>query len=100
VAHAAPACAKVDLCLSLQSDGTTWWIVLGGQHLQAGTFVNYSYNSPNGGGFGSVLVTANNGSLRSTVEGGNCPAGSVTAVASGGTAKGATVNASASGIPC
>lgn len=87
------------LCLSLQSDGNTWWIALRGRHLPAGGYVTYSYTSLNGGGFGAVPVKNDNGSLSSTVVGGVCPAGSVAASASGTTSKGATVSASAGGCP-
>jgi hypothetical protein len=100
IAHAAPACSKVDLCLSIQSDGNTWWIVIGGQHLQSGTFVNYSYSDLGGGGVGSVLVQGKGGSLSSTIPGGNCPVGSVAASASGTTSKGASVTANANTSPC
>lgn len=100
VAHAAPACSKVNLCLSIQSDGNSWWIVIGGQHLQSGTYVPYSYSAGSGGGFGAVLISANNGSLNTTVSGGVCPAGLVNATASATTAKGASVSATASTAPC
>jgi hypothetical protein len=100
VAHAAPACSKVELCLSIQSDGNTWWIVLGGQHLQSGTYASYSYNTLSGGGVGAILISAKNGSLDTTFGGGVCPVGLVDASASATTAKGAPVSASASTTPC
>lgn len=101
VAHAAPACTKVNLCLSAQSDGHTWWIVLGGQHLQSGTYVTYSYATTTGGSFGAVLVSSNNGSLNDTIQGGPCPAGFVNASASGTTSKGGTATATLSNAaPC
>lgn len=100
VAHAAPACSKADLCLSIQSDGNTWWIVLGGQHLQSGTYVQDSYSTGSGGGFGAVLISSKNGSLNTTFGGGVCPVGLVSASASATTAKGTPVSAGASTIPC
>jgi hypothetical protein len=100
-AHAAPACSsKVDLCLSIQSDGNTWWIDLGGQHLQSGTYVQYSYTATSGGSFGMILVSSKNGSLSTTINGGPCPAGQANATASAVTAKGLVYSAGATAFPC